>query len=259
MVIFMASAGGGSTRPTALQELYAKFGELQKQTDGPYYLSECDGHQNWPDRGIYLFFTHDSDLVNDPPSAWTVARIGTVGVSKGSSNNLWGRLRQHRGNEKGTYAGGGNHRGSIFRLHVGAAMIERDGLHDQYPRWGEKHSDWPDDVDTTSVREQEHPLEQRVSEYIGSLPFLVLDVPGEPGPQSDRASIEQRLISTFSFHHRTHDLGDDDWLGVDSPKPEIFRSRLWNINHVEGFASADVVYDVDKYIPQTEPVNLETE
>lgn len=250
----MASAGGGSTRPTALQELYAKFGELQEHTDGPYYLSECDGHQNWPDRGIYLFFSHDSDLVNDPPSEWTVARIGTVGVSKGSSNTLWNRLRQHRGNLRGKYSGGGNSRGSIFRLHVGASMIERDGLHDDYPLWGKKHADWPGDVDTTSVREQEHQLEQRVSEYIGSMPFLVLNVPGEPGPQSDRAYIEQRLISTFSYNHRTHDLGGSDRLYSESPRPEIFRSRLWNINHVEGFASADVVHDVDKYIESTEPV-----
>ena len=259
MVIFLASSGTGPTRPTALQELYSKFGELQAQTDGPYYLNECDGRQNWPDRGIYLFFTHDSDLENDPPSEWTVARIGTVGVSKGSSNTLWGRLRQHRGNLRGKYSGGGNSRGSIFRLHVGAAMIERDGLHDDYPLWGVKHADWPDDVDTTDVREQEHRLEQRVSEYISSLPFLVLNVPGEPGPRSDRASIEQRMISTFSYNHRIHDLGNDSWLGLESPKPEIYRSRLWNINHVEGFASPDVVYDVDEYIPQTEPVNPETE
>jgi hypothetical protein len=37
---------------------------------------------------------------------------------------LWGRLSQHRGYIKG---GGGNHRGSIFRLIVGASLIERNG------------------------------------------------------------------------------------------------------------------------------------
>jgi|AntDeeMetageno50_2_1112565.scaffolds.fasta_scaffold00806_10 hypothetical protein len=258
MVVFM-SAGPTQSRPTPLREIYSKLGDLKEQTGGPFFLSECDGHMDWPDRGIYIFFTHDSNQELSPVGESTVARIGTVGVANGSSNTLWGRLRQHRGNQRGKYAGGGNHRGSIFRLHVGRALIEREGLHEQYPHWGTKHADWPEDVETEFVREQEHSLEQRVSDYIGTLPFLVLDVPGEPGPKSDRALIEQRLISTFSFYHRTHNLGSDDWLGVDSPKPEIYKSQLWNINHVEGFSDPTVVHEVEEYVQKADPIDVDNE
>ena len=258
------SAGPSQPRPAPLREIYSKFGDLNDQIGGPYYLNECDGNMNWPDRGIYIFFTHDSDLELGSTDQMNVARIGTVGVSSGSSNTLWNRLRQHRGNQRGTYADGGNHRGSIFRLHVGRAIIEKEGLHDTYPLWGQKHADWPDDIDTQSVREQEHPLEKRVSDYIGSLPFLILNVPGEPGPKSDRATMEKQLISTFSFYRRQHDwLRSSNWLGSHSPKKEVYKTGLWNINHVEGFSSPSVVYDVKEYSEITEPIEepeeLETE
>ncbi|WP_434529955.1 hypothetical protein ACODNH_00615 (plasmid) [Haloarcula sp. NS06] len=94
----------------------------------------------------------------------------------------------------GKYAGGGNHRGSIFRLHVGRALIEKHGWHDEYPHWGEPNPD----AETTAVREQEHELEQRVSEYIRDLPFLWVDVPGKPGPECDRAVIESHTIAMVS-------------------------------------------------------------
>jgi hypothetical protein len=59
-----------------------------------------------------------------------IMRIGTHAVSKGSSSSLWHRLKNHKGKEDLA----GNHRGSIFRLHVGAALIKREGL--SCPSWG---------------------------------------------------------------------------------------------------------------------------
>ena len=257
-MIFLANSTVGGSRPTPLQELYRKISELQDKTDGPYYLSDCTGHQNWPERGIYIFLTKDSQPETYPQTEMSVARVGTVGVATGSSNSLWNRLRQHRGNTRGHHEGGGNHRGSIFRLHVGRSIIEKENLHDKYPFWGQKHSQWPDDVETKAVREMEHPLEKRVSDHIRSLPFLVLAVPGDAGPQSDRASIEKRLISTFSFYRRSHaNLIDGDRLTNHSPKPEVYKTGMWNIDHVEGFSSPSVAKDLDKYIEMTEPVDTD--
>jgi len=254
MVIFV-SAGPDRSRPTPLQELYREFENLSEKTGGPYYLDNYSSDWNWPTRGIYIFFTPDTNIEADPHSEWTVARIGTVGVANGSSNTLMNRMRQHRGNKKGKYAGGGNHRGSIFRLHVGNAIIHKNDLHNEYPHWGKSNSNVPDDISTTEIREQEHPLEERVSEYIRSLPFLILNVPGEPGPKSDRARIEKQLLSTFGFYHRTKDyLRDDRWLGTFSPKPEVYKTGLWNINHVDGFCSPSVLHDVQQYLEQTEPL-----
>ncbi len=147
------------------------------------------GRLDWPDRGVYFFFSPASDLRATTAVDWQLSRIGTVGVSTGSSNTLWNRLRQHRGNVQGKYAGGGNHRGSIFRLHVGRALIEKHGWHDEYPHWGDQNPD----AETTAVREQEHELEQRVSEYIRDLPFLWVDVPGKPGPSATEPRLSQTL------------------------------------------------------------------
>ena len=88
---------------------------------------------NWPDRGIYIFFDKTTDPEIDPVSEWHITRIGTVGVSEGSSSSLWQRLRTHRGTTSRSYADGGNCRGSVFRLHVGKAIIEGEGLEDKYP------------------------------------------------------------------------------------------------------------------------------
>ena len=95
-----------------------------------------------------------------------LTRIGTHAVSTGSKTSLWNRLRNHRGATRGTYEGGGNHRGSVFRKLVGEAIIERDDLEEQYPTWGVDNSaGW-------ERRLEEIDLERRVSEYIRNLPFL---------------------------------------------------------------------------------------
>jgi hypothetical protein len=76
---------------------------------------------NWPDRGIYFFFHPDE--TRESSDQLRVTRIGTHAVSEGSSTSLWDRLRTHRGAQRGTYEGGGNHRGSVFRKRVGEALI----------------------------------------------------------------------------------------------------------------------------------------
>ena len=52
-----------------------------------------------------------------------VVRVGTHGL-RPSHSTLWGRLSQHKGSVGGGMPGGGNHRGSVFRLHVGSALLQ---------------------------------------------------------------------------------------------------------------------------------------
>jgi hypothetical protein len=224
---------------------------LRDQIKGPYYLGDVNGRLEWPDRGVYFFFSLVSDLRADQPENWRLSRIGTVGVSAGSPNTLWNRLRQHRGNVRGKYAGGGNHRGSIFRLHVGRALIEKHGWHDEYPHWGEQNPD----AETTTVREQEHELEQRVSEYIRDLPFLWVDVPGKPGPECDRAVIEANTIAMVSRYRRSAGPSDLNWLGYHSPKSEVYQSGLWNVRHVSDSFDPLVVNQLSEYVSSTEPLD----
>ena len=150
-------------------------------------------------------------------------RVGTHALKAGAGTKLWGRLSQHRGNANGS---GGNHRGSIFRLITGAALIERNGY--SYPTWGQGNSA------PKEVRESERPLEREVSATIGNMPFLWLAVDDEPGPDSLRGYIERNAIALLSNYGREPiDPPSQSWLGHYSDREKVRQSGLWNNNHVD--------------------------
>src|SRR5262249_49138429 len=116
-------------------------------------------------------------------------RSGCPRARRSSRTTLWGRLRQHRGNLAGRRPLGGNHRASVFRRHVGAALIRRTRLPD------ELLGSWLDRRRAPRERaDQESDIELRVSRYIGAMPFLWLSVPG----RADRAFIERNSIALLS-------------------------------------------------------------
>ena len=84
------------------------------------WLSSCTGRMAWPERGVYFFFESGEER-SDSGTGLRVVRVGTHALTSGSSTTLWNRLSQHRGSGR---SGGGNHRGSIFRLIVGAALMK---------------------------------------------------------------------------------------------------------------------------------------
>ncbi len=214
------------SRRADLDRLYSLLAELEDQVGGKQHLRDCTGYMDWPDRGVYFFFAADER--RDKSDQLQLTRIGTHAVSSGSGTSLWNRLRTHRGANSGTYEGGGNHRGSVFRKRVGEALIERHGLHEEYPYWGEGSSAGRE------RRLNELELERRVSNYIRDLPFLWINVNDEPSPESDRAYIERNAIALVS-NYQKEPIGtrDDQWLGTESPRNEISDSGLWNIDHVK--------------------------
>lgn len=212
-------------RRSDLDRLYNLLDRLEANVGGKQRLKDCTGYMDWPERGVYFFFTDDE--TRDSTDQLRLTRIGTHAVSSGSGTSLWNRLRTHRGANRGTYEGGGNHRGSVFRKRVGEAMIERDDLHGDYLHWGNGSSAGRD----RRLTELEH--ERRVSQYIRDLPFLWVDVDDEPAPDSDRAYIERNAIALVSNYQKGPiDPRNESWLGAESPREEISGSGLWNINHV---------------------------
>lgn len=213
------------TRRDDVDRLYGLVDTLEKRVGGMYRLDDCTGYMNWPERGVYFFFSNEE--TRETSDHRRVTRVGTHAVSSGSGTTLWDRLIQHRGHNSGSYAGGGNHRGSVFRKRVGEAIIEREGLQDEYPQWGEGSSA------ARERRLEELAMEQRVSNYIRELPFLWVAVDDEPGRHSDRAFIERNAIALVSnYGKRSIDPRSDDWLGNNNSCEEIRRSGLWNVNHV---------------------------
>lgn len=210
-------------REAHLERFYTLLKRLENKI-GIRKLAYCHGRMDWPKRGLYFFLSPDEYRDGFP----RVTRVGTHAVSRGSSTTLWDRLITHRGTLRGKRANGGNHRGSIFRLRVGEAIIHRDGLQDENPSWG-RGSNAPSDV-----KADEHPMELRVSGYIRELPFLWLEVDDEPGPDSDRPYIERNSIALLSNYGKTPiDERKKSWLGNHSPVDKIRRSGLWNSNHVD--------------------------
>jgi len=147
---------------------------------------------------------------------------------------LWQRLAQHRGTIK---SGGGNHRGSIFRLLVGTAIKKRDGLSEPQS-WGVGNDAAGVarllGVTREGVLTAEHALEAAVSEYIRTMPFLWLAVDDVPGPQSERGLIERNAIALLSNYDKPAlDSPSTRWLGKHCDRERVRRAGLWNNNHVD--------------------------
>ena len=212
-----------------LGRFYGLLGELEHRLGGRRTLGECHGGMGWPRRGVYFFF--EPGELREDGRAPRVVRVGTHALKAGSKSTLWGRLRQHRGSLGGERAGGGNHRGSVFRLHVGSALLRRESLEARYPTWGIGSSA------SRAARVHEHPIERLVSEHIRSMPFLWLELDDELGPDSMRGYIERNTIGLLSNHktlasYRALDLPSMGWLGQWCSKKKIRDSGLWNSDHI---------------------------
>ena len=169
--------------PTTWSAFYALLDKLERNIGGARRLADCSGQMHWPQRGVY-FFRERSEDRSDTGSDPRIVRVGTHALKDGSGTKLWTRLSQHKGHLS---TGGGNSRGSIFRLIVGAALIARDGH--AFPTWG---------VGNTAksyIRKSELHLEREVSRVIGEMPFLWLSIEDEAGPGSLRGYIERHSIA----------------------------------------------------------------
>ncbi len=205
-----------------LIRFYEILDMLAEKTGGPRILAECSGHMEWPERGVYFFQEH-GETRSDSGTGPRIVRVGTHALKPGSKTTLWKRLVQHRGSAK---TGGGDHRGSIFRLLVGTALSATNGM--TVPTWGRGGSA------TKSVREKEQQLEELVSITIGQMPFLWLEVPDPPGPNSLRAYTERNAIALLSNYSKPAlDAPSPYWLGSHCNRGKVRASGLWNQNHVD--------------------------
>ena len=119
---------------------------LEERIGGARRLADCSGWMSWPKRGVY-FFMEGGETRTDSGTGPRVVRVGTHALIAGAATTLWKRLYQHRGPLR---SGGGNHRGSVFRMIVGTALSNRDGFDSS--TWNEGRTASRD------VREREHSL-----------------------------------------------------------------------------------------------------
>jgi hypothetical protein len=224
-------------------EFYNSMRSLYVGQHGGRLLSECAGKMIWPPRGIYFLLEPNENLLARKfrPLHQRVTRVGTHGVSRGSKATLWNRISAHRG----VTGGGGNHRSSIFRLHVGAALIRRFPETWSSATWG---------IGQTAeapIQETEKPLEEYVSRTLGQMRVLWLDVPDDPGPHSDRAYLERNSIGLLSRSAILQRPQSPGWLGNWSKQLDITLSALWNLDHLYRVPDKDFTAILAKYVDIT--------
>lgn len=222
-------------RERDIERFYQALRKLESGVDGKRLMSACTGQQGWPKSGVYFFF--ESSEVRNGTTQPRVVRIGTHGVSRGSKATLWNRLRTHRGTGNGT----GNHRSSIFRLHVGAAISAKD------PRvrvstWGVGQAA------DAKIREAEESLERKVSEHLGEMHVLWLAIEDDASPASDRAYIERNLIGLLAGKSGPASPPSRSWLGRFSPNERIRKSGLWNLGFLDYAYSRESLDVLEEYV-----------
>ena len=243
----------GSTSPAVLSDaelmeglaadldaVYRIVGELDRAVGGARRLGGAARSDGWPERGVYLVFEPGEQ--RRAGQHQRIVRVGTHALRIGASSTLWGRLAQHRGRGPA----GGSHRSSVFRKHVGHALLARDGPQPGTAHWGVGGSA------PREVRSREHAHEVRVNAVIGAMTVLWLDIDDEPGPDSERGSIEQNLIALLAAAHRSGlDQPSTRWLGLHAPSPAISASGLWNVHHTDGTYDPAVVEALEDYAAYT--------
>jgi hypothetical protein len=219
-------------RLTDLMRFYTLLERLKQRVAGPRTLANFVDYSEWPSRGVYLFF-EQSEARSDSGDGLRVVRVGTHALGLESKSTLRQRLGQHRGRP----SGGGNHRGSIFRLLVGQALLAEGHL-GECRSWGVK-SDITRASEALSIHREalskaEAPVEHAVTQYLGAMPFLWINVDDQPGPNSKRGVIERNSIALLSNHGRAPlDPPSLGWLGNRSNRSLVRSSGLWNQRHVE--------------------------
>jgi hypothetical protein len=185
----------------------------------------------WPARGVYFFFEPGENR-SDTGTSLRVVRVGTHALKLRSGITL----RQPMGQHRGTEALGGNHRGSIFRLLVGAAIKNRDHRKDaesQGVRGDPGAAALQFGVSREQILQDQGSLEIEVGEHIRSMPFVWISVDDPLGPDSVRGFIERNSVALVSNYRRPpFDPPSKGWLASNCDRERVSASGLWNNNHV---------------------------
>ncbi|HST03156.1 MAG TPA: hypothetical protein VLQ48_00295 [Chloroflexia bacterium] len=183
--------------------LYALLARLERHS---YFTAKSD----LPENGVYFFFEEgETIIVNDGP----VQRIVRIGTHK-TDGRFPGRIDNHYGARKRL---SGSRTGSIFRKHLGAALLRRVNTED--PRiqiWLSQESLKFPAVETMVSRQ----LRDKFT-------FSCLQV----SESTLRLKLERGLIALLAQY--PIGIASDLWLGHYAATPVIRNSGLWNVQHVD--------------------------
>jgi hypothetical protein len=163
-----------------------------------------------PESGIYLFFEKGELIQIDGKIHDRIVRVGTH-IKNG---NFPGRIRQHYGN-KGDLMG--NKNGSVFRKHLGGAIMRKENPDD--PRL----SEW-----LKQMGKSYPDIEEKVSRILReNFTFICFSV----DTKEERLSLESALISLLVKYPLSKP--SDGWLGRFADSPVIRNTGLWNTRETD--------------------------
>ena len=220
-----------SSRERDLDRMYVT---LEEVVEPPARLAEMS-RRPCPERaGVYCFFEQGEVRRDGRPR---VVRVG-------ESGNLRSRLlRQHlTGTHRDDCFDRHGLRSSVFRHHVGLALIRRHGLsllgHTTEETAGKWASLKTSEPSNESERNFERDVEDQVTQTISAMSVAWRVVNSD---RSDRQWLEENLIRLFSNYRGGADPASTGWLGSFHRDERIRQSGLWNVKHVEGDYDSGVV------------------
>jgi len=164
--------------------------------------------------GIYVMFEKGE-------SYHSMDRIVRIGTHR-AQDRLLERLKDHFVREDAD--------SSILRKNIGRAFLNM-GLNPYLQVW---EIDMHDSENIRNFghlinKELDTELEARISEYLRkNMTFICIPVDEE----AERLRLEEGLIATLTMDPSF--APSSNWLGLNSPVPEIARSGLWNSQHLQG-------------------------
>lgn len=161
-----------------------------------------------PANGIYLFFERGEVVEIGGEMRDRIVRVGT----HNENGRFRSRIQQHYGPRKSP---GGSRRGSVFRQHVGGALLRRADPGDaRLENWLRRVGKFP---------EVEAEVSQVLRDYFTFVCFPVED-------KDERLRLESGLIGLLA----QYPLGSPSasWLGRHAEDDAIHRSGLWNVQRV---------------------------
>jgi hypothetical protein len=164
--------------------------------------------------GIYVMFEKGE-------SYHSMDRIVRIGTNRGQ-DRLLERLRDHFVKEDAD--------SSILRKKIGRAFLNM-GLNPYLQVW-EIDMHYSENIRNFGHlinKELDTKLEARISEYLRkNITFICIPVDEE----AERLRLEEGLIASLTMDPSFGP--SSNWLGLNSPMPEIARSGLWNSQHLQG-------------------------
>ena len=109
-------------------------------------------------------------------------------------------------------------------------------------------------MERADIRQVENDLEMRVSHYIGTMPFLWLNVDDAAGSESERSIIERNSIALLnSYLEPAVYPPSADWLGRYSNRVPVQRSGLWNNHYVDKSWDPSFLDAMERWVERTDP------